>query len=85
MQKIPHTCQTSLPIDYKGTHLDRSYRLDLLIDQQLIVELKSVKTLEPIHEAQLLTYLKLSGIQIGLLLNFNVSRLKEGIKRYVIG
>ncbi len=81
---IAHICEAPLPIEYKGIHLDCGYRVDILIENELIVELKSVKRVELIHEAQLLTYLKLSGIKIGLLINFSVSKLKEGIKRYVI-
>ncbi len=81
---IAHDCEAPLPIEYKGINLDCGYRVDLLIENRLIIELKSVKKIEPIHEAQVLTYLKLSGIKTGLLINFNVSKLKEGIKRYVI-
>ena len=81
---IPHLNEASLPIDYKGIQLDCGYRVDLLVDKKLILELKSVKKLEAIHEAQLLTYLKLSKIKVGLLMNFNPSKLKEGIKRYVL-
>jgi GxxExxY protein len=73
-----------LAITYKGTTLDCSYRLDFVIEEYLIVELKSVERLLPIHEAQLLTYLKLSGMHIGLLMNFNVRLLRDGIKRLVL-
>ncbi len=76
--------QVSLPVKYKGVSLDCGYRLDIVVDEQVIVELKAVDALEPIHEAQLLTYLKLSGLKIGLLINFNVTLLKEGIKRMVL-
>jgi len=69
---IAHNCEVPLPIEYKGICLDCGYRVDVLISNQLIVELKSVKKIEPIHEAQLLTYLKLSKIKTGLLINFNV-------------
>ena len=64
--------------------LECGYRIDVLIENQLIVELKSVNTLLPIHEAQILTYMKLSNIQTGLLINFNTVRLKDGIKRFVL-
>lgn len=70
-----------LPLEYKGLMLDCGYRLDFLVEKSVIVELKSVDMLLPIHEAQLLTYLRLSKCKIGLLLNFNVPVLKQGIKR----
>lgn len=76
--------QLSLPIEYKGVRLDCGYRLDLLIEQSVVVEIKSVKNIEPIHEAQLLTYLKLGGWKLGLLINFNVPALKEGIRRRIL-
>ena len=81
LRKIPYERQKALPIEYKGAKLDCGYRLDVLVDGKLILELKSCEHLEPIHEAQLLTYLKLTGIKIGLLINFHISRLKDGIKR----
>jgi len=81
---IPITGQEPLPIEYKGVKLDCGYRLDLLVDKKLIVELKSVEKLLPIHEAQLLTYMKLSGLPTGLLLNFNEIFLKDGIRRFVL-
>ena len=73
--------QIELPIIYKGNKLTAKYRIDLLVSQQVIVEIKSCKRLEPIHEAQLLTYLKMSELRFGLLLNFNVPMLKSGLKR----
>jgi GxxExxY protein len=73
-----------LPIDYKGVQLDCGYRLDFLIEHTVIVELKAVEKLQPVHEAQLLTYLKLTGCKVGLLINFNVPVLKQGIKRMVL-
>ena len=73
-----------LPVKYKGMKLDCGYRIDLLVDDSLILELKSVEKLLPIHQAQLLTYMKLSRISIGLLINFNVRFLKHGIKRMVL-
>jgi GxxExxY protein len=75
--------QKSLPVHYKKIKLDCGYRLDLVVEQKVIVELKAVEELTPIHEAQLLTYLKLSGLTLGLLINFNVAMLKHGIKRIV--
>lgn len=75
--------QKSLPVQYRGVSLDCGYRIDLLVEDLVIVELKAVERLEPIHEAQLLSYLKLSGVPIGLLLNFNVTVLRRGIRRLV--
>jgi len=71
-------------VKYKGIRLDCGYRLDLLVQGELIIELKSVEKLRGIHEAQLLTYMKLSGVKTGLLMNFNVTKLKDGIKRFVL-
>ena len=81
---IRHYVQKELPVKYKGIDLDCDYRIDLLIEDKLIVELKSVEAILPIHEAQLLTYMKLAKISTGLLINFNVSLLKKGIKRFVL-
>lgn len=75
--------QVPLPITYRGMKIDLAYRLDLLVEDAVIVELKAVETILGIHEAQLLSYLKLSGKKIGLLMNFNVVHLKDGIKRMV--
>ena len=75
--------QMQLPIIYDGVRLDIGYRLDLLVAHSVIVELKTVEKLKPIHEAQLLSYLRLSGHKVGLLINFHVPRLREGIKRMV--
>ena len=72
------------PVEYKGLKLDCGYRIDLLVEGKLILELKSVSRLTGVHEAQLLTYMKLSGIKTGLLINFNVVKLKDGIKRFVL-
>ncbi len=76
--------QVALPVVYKSVKLDCGYRMDLVVDDRLVVELKTVEKILPIHEAQLLTYLRLSGIRTGLLLNFNTSVLKDGIKRMVL-
>jgi len=83
LRKIFFERQKELPVEYKGVKLDCGYRLDILVENRLIVELKACESLQPIHEAQLLTYLKLTGIKVGLLINFNVPVLKEGIKRLV--
>ena len=73
--------QLMLPVVYKHTQIDTGYRIDLLVEDEVIIELKAVEKLLPIHEAQLLTYLKLSNKKVGLLINFNSLRLKHGIKR----
>ena len=70
-------------VAYQEVHLDCGYRIDLLVEGRVVVELKAVETLDPIHEAQLLSYLKLSGRKVGLLINFNVKMLKQGIRRMV--
>lgn len=77
--------QIPLPVSYKGVKLDCGYRLDLLVEDLVIVELKTVEALEPIHEAQLLTYLRLRRLWLGLLINFNTPVLKRGLKRLVNG
>ena len=76
--------QVALPVVYKSVKLDCGYRMDLVVDDRLVVELKTVEKILPIHEAQLLTYLRLSGIRTGLLLDFNTAVLKNGIKRMVL-
>lgn len=76
--------QVPLPVTYKGVSLDCGYRLDYLVERAVVLELKAVDALVPIHEAQLLTYLKLGGWTIGLLINFNVPVLKQGVKRVVL-
>jgi GxxExxY protein len=75
--------QVDLPVLYKEVRLDCGYRLDLIVEEVVIVELKTVECLLPIHEAQLLTYLKMKNLRVGLLINFNVPVLKDGIKRMV--
>jgi GxxExxY protein len=77
--------QRSLPVRYKEVQLDCGYRLDFVVEGALIVELKAITELQPIHEAQLLTYLKLDKKSLGLLINFNVPTLKQGVKRVVCG
>ena len=81
LQKIDFERQKELPVEYKGLKLSIGYRIDILVKDQLILELKACDAIQPIHEAQLLTYLKLSGIKYGLLINFNTPYLKDGIKR----
>ena len=82
--KIPFKLQVGLPVQYKQIKLDCGYRIDLLADDRLIVELKSVEQLLKIHEAQVLTYMKLTGVSIGLLINFNVEVLRQGVRRFVL-
>jgi GxxExxY protein len=81
---IAFQVQHPQPVQYKGIQLDCGFRIDILVENRLILELKSVDSLKGIHEAQLLTYMKLARIKIGLLINFNNPRLKDGIKRFVL-
>jgi len=83
LREIHFQRQLSLPVEYKGVSMDGGYRIDLLIENNLIVELKTVETILPIHEAQLLTYLKLLKKPFGLLINFNMPVLRDGIKRRI--
>ena len=76
--------QKPIPIVYKKLRLDYGYRIDLLIENKVIIEIKSVDALHPVHEAQILTYMKFAEKKVGLLINYNVKLLKEGIKRYVM-
>ena len=82
--QIPFVQQADIPVAYKGMRIDCGYRADLFVDSKVLVELKSVDKILPIHEAQLLTYMKLTGIPVGLLINFNVRQLTAGIKRLVL-
>ena len=75
--------QPMLPIDYEGIIIENAYRIDLLVEEKLIVELKSVQQLTPIDTSQLLTYLKLAKLRLGLLMNFNVTHMRDGIKRLI--
>jgi GxxExxY protein len=84
LNHIPFQRQVILPVQYKGIRLDCGYRVDLLVEDKIILELKSVKALEGIHEAQLLAYMKLANIKRGFLINFNVKLLKNGLKSYVL-
>ena len=76
--------QVALPIVYKTVRLDCGYRMDIVVQDQVIVELKTVERLLPIHEAQMLTYLRLSGCRIGFLMNFNVPMFKQGLRRFIL-
>jgi len=82
--KVPFKLQVELPVEYKQIKLDCGYRMDFLVDDRLIVELKSVDQLLKVHEAQILTYMKLAKVRVGLLMNFNVELLRKGIKRFVL-
>ena len=84
LRGIPFQQEQPLPLEYKGVHLDCGYRLDFIVAGKIILELKSVGQIHPIHEAQLLTYLRLTGCKVGLLINFNVPVLKDGIVRRVL-
>jgi GxxExxY protein len=77
-------CQEPLPINYKGVQVDCGYRMDIVVDDKILLELKSVEQLAPIHTAQLMTYLKLSRLRVGLLINFNLELLTQGIARRVL-
>ena len=82
--QIPFKLQVELPVEYKQIRLDCGYRIDLLVDDRIILELKSVDQLLKIHEAQMLTYMKLAGVRVGLLINFNVDALRKGVRRFVL-
>jgi GxxExxY protein len=75
--------QVALPVVYDGIRLDAGYRIDLLVEEMAIVELKAIESIHPIHEAQVISYLKLSGKKVGLLINFNVKLLTSGVKRLI--
>ena len=83
-RNIPFERQKEVNIEYRGIKLESKYRIDLVISKKVIVELKTVEELAPIHDAQILSYLKLTGLKVGLLINFNVPVLKEGIKRLAL-
>jgi GxxExxY protein len=85
VRRIEHRQEVALPATYKGVALGTSHRLDLLVEDLVVVELKSVERLEAVHHLQLLTYLRLSGRWLGLLLNFNADRLKHGLRRLLNG
>jgi len=83
LRKIPFRQQLSLPVEYKGIALECAYRMDVVVDDVLLLELKAAERMEAVFEAQVITYLRLSGIWLGLLMNFNVPVLRDGIKRIV--
>ena len=84
LRSISFQCQVDLPVSYKGLKLDCGYKIDVVVNDEVIVELKAVEKILPVHEAQLLAYLKLSGKKVGLLINFNSSLLTQGIIRRVL-
>ncbi len=81
LRGIPHVCEKTMPVLYKGKLIETGYRIDVLADDRIVIELKAVEKLLPIHGAQLLTYLRLGKFPLGLLINFNVRRLVDGIER----
>ncbi len=85
LRQIPFEREKPLPLEYKGAKLDCGYRLDFLVANTVVVEVKAAEGLLPIHQAQLLTYMKLGGWKVGLIINFHESMLKKGIKRLVLG
>jgi GxxExxY protein len=84
LRQLPFARQVSLPVEYKGVKVDCSYRIDLLVASSIVIEIKSVSVIEPIHLAQLLTYMKLGPWRFGLLINFNVPMLRTGIRRMIL-
>ena len=82
-RKLPFVAEQPVPVVYKGMPVDAEYRLDLLVHELVVVEVKSVAAVLPVHQAQLLTYLSLTGLPVGLLINFNVPRLVNGVKRVI--
>ena len=85
LRSIPFEREKPLPLEYKGIHLGCGYRMDLLVADSVVVEVKAIEALAPIHEAQLLTYLRIGDWRLGLLINFNVAVLKTGIRRRILG
>ena len=81
---VPYRREYALPVEYKGMRIDCGYRVDLMIGDELIVELKAAEATKKIHEAQLLTYMRIAGIRHGLLINFNLQRLKDGLKSFIL-
>ena len=84
LRHIPFARQVVLPTEYKGLRLDCSYRIDLVVDSAVVVEIKAVAAIERVHEAQLLTYMRLGRWKLGLLINFNVPLLREGVRRKIL-
>ena len=85
MRRIGFEQQVALPVQYRGLSLDCGYRLDILVEQSVIVEVKALRKVLPVHPAQVLTYLKLTGVRLGLLINFNVDVLRHGVYRIING
>jgi GxxExxY protein len=85
LRGIPYQSEWPLPLEYKGLRLNCGYRIDILVNNAVVVEIKSVEAIAPVHEAQLMTYMRIGGWQVGLLINFNVLALKMGIRRKVLG
>ena len=85
LKEIPYQYEWPFPLEYKGLRLKCGYRVDLLVADQVVVETKSIEAIAPVHEAQLLTYMRMGGWKVGLLINFNVLVLKNGIRRRVLG
>jgi GxxExxY protein len=85
LKEIPYRYEWPFPLDYKGLRLKCGYRVDILVADTVVVETKSIEAIAPVHEAQLLTYMRLGGWKVGLLINFNVLVLKNGIRRRVLG
>jgi|SRR5215510_899345 len=85
LRGIPFEREKAVPLEYKSVKLDAGYRLDFLVANCVVVEIKAIEALAPVHEAQLLTYLRLGGWRLGLLINFNVAVLKTGIRRRILG
>ena len=81
---LPFERQVPVPVTYKGLILDEGFRADIIVDRKVIIEIKSVTAIQPAHESQLLTYLRMSSIPISLLLNFNASRLTDGLRRFMV-
>lgn len=84
LAELEFKVQAPIPVFYKGVNLDCGYRVDLLVEESLVVELKVVSSITPIHQAQLLTYMKLAEAPVGLLINFNVQLLKQGLRRFAL-
>ena len=84
LRGLPFVRQLDLPVQYKGVKLDCGFRVDVIVQDEVVVELKSIEHILPVHEAQLLTYLRLTGKQVGLLINFNVPLLRQGIIRKIL-
>jgi GxxExxY protein len=82
LNQVPHRLEKSMPVLYKGIEIECGYRIDILVDDRLVLELKAVETIKDIHKAQLLTYMKLSATPVGLLMNFNSTTLVKGIQRF---